>query len=120
MTTALDGLLVLDTTTEFWASLGVALLGDFGANVIKIEAPSSRPEQDPETWQYLNELANRNKQSLALDTEPAAGRAALEGLVKKADVFVADGAIPDLEQRKLDYASLAALKPDLIYAHGSG
>ncbi len=120
MTTALDGLLVLDTTTEFWASLGVALLGDFGAQVIKIEAPSSRRERDPGTWHYLNELANRNKLSLALDTEPAEGRAALEGLVKKADVFVADGLIPDLEQRRLDYASLAALKPDLIYAHGSG
>ena len=119
MTTALDGLLVLDTTTEFWAALGVALLGDFGAHVIKIEAPSSR-ERDPDKWDHLNELANRNKLSLALNTDPAAGRAALEGLVKKADVFVADGSIPDLEERRLDYSTLAALKPDLIYAHGSG
>ena len=120
MTSALDGLLVLDTTTEFWASLGVALLGDFGAQVIKIEVPSSRPDRDPETWHYLNELANRNKLSLALDTKPAEGRTALEGLLQKADVFVADGAIPDLEQRKLDYASLSTIKQDLIYAHGSG
>lgn len=120
MASALDGLLVLDTTTEFWASLGVALLGDFGAQVIKIEAPSSRPEGDPDTWHYLNELANRNKVSLALDTEPDAGRVALEALVKKADVFVVDGLLPELEERKLDYASLALLKPDLIYAHGSG
>ncbi|MCI0890369.1 MAG: CoA transferase [Chloroflexi bacterium] len=119
MTTALDGLLVLDTTTEFWAALGVALLGDFGAHVIKIEAPSSR-ERDPDKWDHLNELANRNKFGLALDTDPAAGRAALEGLVTKADVFVTDGSIPDLEERRLDYSTLAALKPGLIYAHGSG
>ena len=120
MTKALDGLVVLDTTTEFWAALGVALLGDFGAHVIKIEPPSTRREANAGTWDHLNELANRNKLSLALDTEPAAGRAALEALVKKADIFVADRPIPDLEQRRLDYASLAALKPDLIYAHGSG
>ena len=120
MTKALDGLVVLDTTTEFWAALGVALLGDFGAHVIKIEPPSTRREANAGTWDHLNELANRNKLSLALDTEPAAGRAALEALMKKVDIFVADRPIPDLEQRRLDYASLAALKPDLIYAHGSG
>ena len=120
MTTALDGLIVLDTATEFWASLGVALLGDFGAHVIKIESPNSRSEQDSGAWDHLNELANRNKLSLALDVESREGRAVFEKLVSKADVFVTDGAIPDLEERRLDYKSLAALKPDLIYAHGSG
>ncbi len=120
MTAALDGLVVLDTTTEFWASIGVALLGDFGARVIKIEAPSSRGDRDPGTWHYLNELANRNKQSLALDIESTEGRAVFEKLVSKADVHVTDSQVPDLVAASLDYKTLSLLKEDLIFVHCSG
>jgi len=118
MTAALDGLVVLDTTTRFWASLGVALLGDFGADVVKIEAPDSSVTNNG--WDHHNEIANRNKRSLALDIAQLEGRGAFEKLVAKADVFVTDAPEPEVEAQKVDYTSLSALTPDLIYAVGSG
>ena len=75
MSKALDGLVVLDLTCEFFASLTGAMLGDFGATVIRIEDLAEPREVDhdrdgmhpPERWNALDELAHRNKQSLALN-----------------------------------------------------
>ncbi|MEX0799967.1 MAG: CoA transferase [Dehalococcoidia bacterium] len=129
MTEALDDLLVLDTTVEFWASLGVTLLADFGANVIKVEPlPDARQHRingsdaadDDAGWDYRFELANRNKRSLALDLDTPGGREALEALVAKADVFVVDGPPSSQRERRLDYESLSRLKPDLVYTRASG
>jgi crotonobetainyl-CoA:carnitine CoA-transferase CaiB-like acyl-CoA transferase len=129
MTDALDDLLVLDTTVEFWASLGVTLLADFGANVVKVEtlpqARQTRWDGRPDEvasagWDYRFELANRNKRSLALDLDTPGGREALEALVAKADVFVVDGPPSSQREPRLDYASLSALKPDLVYGLASG
>ncbi|MCH7699426.1 MAG: CoA transferase [Chloroflexi bacterium] len=119
MSKALDGLVVLDTTTEFWASLAAAMLGDFGASVIKVEPPGSRSAPDARAWDHLFELANRNKRSLAIDVEQPDGRAAFEKLVAKADVFLTDALPSTLQERSLDYASLSQLKPGLVYARGS-
>ena len=46
MSKALEGVVVLDWTTEFWSSLGTALLGDFGAEVVKVERPKYFPTID--------------------------------------------------------------------------
>ncbi len=119
MSKALDGLVVLDTTTEFWASLAAAMLGDFGAGVIQVEPPGSRSAAEAGVWGHLSELANRNKRSLAIDLEQPDGRAAFEKLVAKADVFLTDALPSTLQARALDYESLSQLKPDLIYARGS-
>ncbi len=128
MSGALEELVVLDLTTEFWASLGVALLGDFGASVIRVERlPEGREprasrdgQHPPASWDYRFELANRNKRSLAVDLEQDTGREILRRLVGQADVFVTDRPLAWLEQRGWDYASLASLKPDLVYARASG
>lgn len=125
MSRALQDVIVLDTATTFWASLGAALLADFGARVIKVERPGGTAFDEatslpPEAVPHLYELANRNKLSLALDDGDARGRRVLEQLVAKADVFVTDAALDVAQGRRLDYATLAALKPDLIYARGSG
>ncbi|HET9477157.1 MAG TPA: CoA transferase, partial [Dehalococcoidia bacterium] len=77
MVKALDGVLVVDTTRTFWASLGLTLLADFGADVIKVEASASGKRMlgpggyEPDGWDYLIDLANRNKRSLAVDVTNA-------------------------------------------------
>jgi len=118
---ALDNVVVLDLTTAFWSSVGTALLADFGAQVIKIEnllaARSSKPSAG---WDYEAELAQRNKLSLALNLDDDAGSAILRDLVRQCDVFVTDWPRPEIERRKLDYAGLCALRPDIISAWASG
>ncbi|MFQ5473072.1 MAG: CaiB/BaiF CoA transferase family protein [Dehalococcoidia bacterium] len=114
MTSALDGLIVIDTTTEFFSSLGVALLADFGADVIRIDAGASLSPD------YHHRLANRNKRSVRLDLDSDIGRQAARDLAAKADVFVTDAALNTLVERGLDYEMLSTDKPDLIYARASG
>ena len=128
MSRALADVVVVDMTTAFWASLGVALLGDFGAEVIKIDKlPEARErrldggDQPPGTsWNYDFELASRNKLSLAVNLDAAQGRQILERLVRQADVFITDAPFGLLHQQGLDYERLAGLKPDIIYARASG
>jgi crotonobetainyl-CoA:carnitine CoA-transferase CaiB-like acyl-CoA transferase len=133
---ALDDVTILDLTTQFWSSVGTALLADFGARVIKVEnlaeRHSSNPHPDPPPfareanrggnlgWDYEAELAQRNKLSVALNLAEDAGRAILRALVGKTDVFVTDWPRGRVEQHALDYAGITALKPDIIGAYGSG
>ena len=125
---ALEGTLVIDLTSEFYASLGGALLGDFGANVIRIEDISNpRPVEfnrdgmhPPERWDSLRELCQRNKRSIELDLSNPEGRKVFEQLIARADVFLTDLPFPEAERQALRYEDLSALKPDLIYTRGSG
>jgi formyl-CoA transferase len=124
MSRALQDVVVLDMAASFWAAFGAALLADAGARVIRVEDLStSQPNGSffpSEGWAHLNKLANRNKVSIALRLGVEAGRKALEQLVAKADVIVIDGLKPALQERGLDYETLVRLKPNLVYAHGSG
>lgn len=118
---ALDDVVVLDLTTAFWSSIGTAVLGDFGAQVIAItDLPGSRAAESAAGWDHEAELAQRNKLSLALDLSRDAGRAIVHELVPKADVLVTDWPRARIEQHRLDYASLCALRPDIIYAPATG
>ena len=123
MSTALDNIIVLDLTTEYWSSLGTALLADFGATVVRVEAPAVAPPAVPPArpgWDHHAELVQRNKLSLALNLDDDTGRGILRELVRRADVFVTDWSRARVDAHGCDYASLVALKPDLIYARGSG
>jgi formyl-CoA transferase len=128
MSKALENVVVIDLTSEFFASLAGALLGDFGATVIRVEdlADPRKVDHDrdgmhpPESWNSLDELAHRNKQSLAVDLAEAAGREILAKLVAQADVFLTDLPFALLEERGWDYESLCKLKTDIILARGSG
>ncbi len=125
---ALEGVLVLDLTTELWASLGAAMLGDFGARVVKLEIPeevrrrraAERAELGAEPFDHRSELVDRNKTSLGLDLAHPAAREILHGLVRRADVVVTDRPAAWLHEQGIDYAGAAALAPGLIYARGSG
>jgi crotonobetainyl-CoA:carnitine CoA-transferase CaiB-like acyl-CoA transferase len=127
MSKGLPKITVIDLTTDFCASLGAALLGDFGAHVIRVErlpeARHGRAGSDDDrraSWDYHFELANRNKRSLTVDFGRPEGREIVCRLVAGADVFVTDRSLTVLEQDACDYASLAAVKPNLIYARVSG
>jgi formyl-CoA transferase len=123
MPRALDSVLVLDLTTRFWAEISAATLGDFGAEVVRIDEPRSaraeRPAKSP-SWDYLSDLANRNKRSLALDVTVARGRKILAELAAKADAIVTDWPKDRLRAHGLDYETLSAMRPELVYARGSG
>jgi crotonobetainyl-CoA:carnitine CoA-transferase CaiB-like acyl-CoA transferase len=128
MSRVLEDIVVLDLTSEFFASLTGALLGDFGATVIRIVDLADRRRVDhnrdgmhpPERWNSLDELAHRNKQSLAVNLLDPAGRGILEKLVAAADVFLTDMPFESLDGKGWDYQSLCGLKPDIVYARGSG
>ncbi len=123
MARALENVVVLDLTTLFWAQIAAATLGDFGAEVIRLDEPRSRragcPVEAP-VWDYLFDLANRNKRSLGLDLSVERGRKLLGELAAKVDVIVTDWPRARLQEHGLDYETLAAARPDLVYARGSG
>ena len=121
LTGALEGTLVLDATASFWASLGTALLADFGAQVVRLEGLAGAPVDAASLASSAHyELANRNKLSMRVDASRPEGRRILDQLLTRADVFVTDEPHSLIEEQRLDYTTLARLRRDLIYARGSG
>ncbi len=115
----LDGIRVLDFGRHIAGPWCAALLGDLGAEVIRIE----KLEGSEDRWLLpvadggdgaLYLTINRNKLGLALDPLAARGREVVRRLVATADVVVANLPPQTLSQMGLDYASLRAIKPDVI------
>src|SRR5262245_52672195 len=102
------------------------LLADMGARVIKIEQPGKGddtrawgpPFIEGESAYFLS--INRNKESVTLDFKHPDGRAVLDRLIAKADVIVENFRPGTLAKLKLDYASLEAAHPRLVYCSISG
>lgn len=121
----LEGLLVVDLTRLLPGPLCTMLLGDYGAEVIKIEDVEAG---DPTRFVgpavdgsglYFRQL-NRNKKSLALNLKSAEGNEIVKQLVKSADVLV-EGFRPGVMARLgLDYKSLKSINDKLVYASISG
>src|SRR4051795_7334720 len=119
--TALDGLLVVDFTRVVAGPACTQILGDFGAEVIKIENPDGG--DDTRSYEHA-ELAgesaaflslNRNKRDITLDlTKPEAREVARE-LIARADVVVENFSSGVMKKYGLDYESLAPTNPRLIY-----
>lgn len=121
----LAGLTVLDLTRLLPGPLATMHLADLGAEVIKIEDPGvgdyarSMGAMHGDT-SYFFQLVNRNKKSLVLDLKDAADKAVLLGLVDTADILV-EGFRPGVMAKLgLDYATLSARNPRLVYASISG
>ena len=129
MTLPLAGIKIVDFSEHGFVPSGAAALGDWGADVVKIE----RLEGDPmrsvirnglspaaDGVDYLFEMANRNKRGIALDVTTPAGREVFERLVKWADVYITNQ-LPRV-RRKLhtEPADLFALNPKLVFAKGHG
>ncbi len=124
----LANLRVVDLTLAMAGPLSTQRLADMGAEVIKVEGPT-RPDftrsavmadvrLGGETIPYLT--LNRNKKSLALDLKLEEGRAILYRLVESADAVVQNFRPGVAERLGIDYASLSALKPDIVYVSISG
>jgi crotonobetainyl-CoA:carnitine CoA-transferase CaiB-like acyl-CoA transferase len=115
---ALEGLRVLDISTLFAAPQIAAVLGDLGADVVKVEPPSGDPlramgaQRDGRSLMWA--LAARNKRSITLDLDNEAGRDLLHRLVERADVLVENFPRSTLERRRCTYDELAARNPRLV------
>ena len=132
MPAALDGLRVLDLSRVLAGPSATQLLGDLGADVIKVERPGRG--DDTRSWgpPYAKNAdasegpsayflsANRNKRSIAIDLATDAGAALVRRLAKTADVLVENYKVGDLARRALDYASLRAECPRLVYCSITG
>jgi crotonobetainyl-CoA:carnitine CoA-transferase CaiB-like acyl-CoA transferase len=127
MTLPLENLLVLEMTEALAGPYCAMMLGDLGADVIKIERPKvgdqSRqwgpPFLEGESAYFLS--VNRNKRSLALDIKNAADLGVMHRLVKRADVFITNNPrMESLRRAKSDPDTLCAMNPGLIYVAISG
>lgn len=119
----LNGLRVIDFTHFVAGPLATQTLADFGADVIKIEAPDRGddfrhyPTVDPEIPAQGGPFlwANRNKKSLALDMKSEAGLRIAKELIAQADVLVENFSSGVMERFGLDYATCASINPRLVY-----
>jgi crotonobetainyl-CoA:carnitine CoA-transferase CaiB-like acyl-CoA transferase len=129
----LTGLKVLDLSRVLAAPTATQVLGDMGADVVKIERPGSG--DDTRGWgpPFLKDKdgietresayfmsANRNKRSVALDLASPEGVAAVKRLAAQADVVVENFKVGDLARRGLGYDDLSAINPRLIYCSVTG
>ena len=125
----LAGLVVADFSRVLAGPYATMLLGDLGATVIKVEGPGG---DDTRTWQppvrptgdgpvstyYLS--INRNKRSIVLDLADPADRALAATLARRADVFVENFKHGGLTRFGLDYDSVRATNPSIIYCSITG
>jgi crotonobetainyl-CoA:carnitine CoA-transferase CaiB-like acyl-CoA transferase len=117
MALPLAGLKVLDFGNFLAGPLAPSLMADLGADVIKVEQPSGDPMRWSAPWAYM--AANRNKRSLALQLKNPGARSVLEALIRQADVVHHNLRMPAATRLGLDYESLKAINPKLVYCHVS-
>ena len=131
MPNTLDGIVAVDLTQNVAGPYCTQLLGDFGATIIKIERPGSGDDSRryAPAWQGGGAEAgdstaflayNRNKKSVCVDLDHAAGVEIVQRLAKSADIFVHSLKPGSAEARGLGYDDLKAQNPRLIYAAISG
>jgi len=125
MSGPLAGIRVVDLTSALLGPLATQILGDMGADVIKVEPPEGDPiralgpSRHPGMGAYFLNI-NRNKKSVALDLKRQAVREALLKLVEKADVFVHNMRLAAAERLGLDYRAVGERNPRIVYAAATG
>lgn len=130
---ALSGLRVLDLSRVLAGPWASQLLADLGADVVKVERPGAG--DDTRAWgpPWLDDIdgkptgesayylsANRNKRSVTIDMAQADGQALIRQLAGKADIVIENFKVGGLARYGLDYASLSAINPRLIYCSITG
>ena len=126
MTAPLEGLRVLDLSRILAGPFCTMMLGDMGADVIKVEHP--RGGDDTRSWPPFYEggestyfqSVNRNKKSLTLDLKLEEGKKILRRLVERSDIFIQNFRPGTIERLGFGYEECSALNPRLIYASISG
>jgi formyl-CoA transferase len=124
MTKSLDGLRVLDVTQVMAGPFCAMLLADLGADVIKVEPPAGdstrqMPGAVGSDSPSFNAV-NRGKRSIVIDLKTADGRRVFTALARSADILIENYRPGVMASLGLDYATLSAENPRLIYASISG
>jgi formyl-CoA transferase len=121
----LHGILVLDLSRVLAGPYCTMVLGDLGADVIKVESPEGDetrhwgpPFAAGESAYYL--CVNRNKRSIVIDFKTEDGQEILHSLIQKSDVLVENFLPGTLARFALDYQSASAINPNLIYCSVTG
>ncbi|WP_408072605.1 CaiB/BaiF CoA transferase family protein [Butyrivibrio sp. JL13D10] len=122
---ALEGIRVLDLTRVVAGPYGGSILGDFGADIIKIEVPGKGddargygPYRNGESMYFAN--LNRNKRGITLNLKSEKGKDIFRKLVEKADVLLENYRPGVMDKLGLGYDELKKINPGLIYAACSG
>ena len=123
-----SGLKVVDLASFIAGPSAAVILGDFGAEVIKVEPPSGEmwrighkiPPQPQAKDPYQWHLANRNKRGMTLDLKSPSAQQILEKLVKWADVLIVNTPHRARKKLKLEYEDVEQWNPRLIYADVTG
>ena len=130
---ALSGIRVLDVSRILAGPWAAQILGDLGAEVLKVERPGSGDDtrhwgppwlqddsgHDTETAAYFL-CANRNKRSIGVDIATAEGVATIKALLQHCDVLIENYKLGSLARYGLDYDSLKAINPRLVYCSITG
>ncbi|WP_422758196.1 CaiB/BaiF CoA transferase family protein [Paenarthrobacter sp. C1] len=122
----LDGIKIVDFTQVFMGPSCTQLLGDYGADIIKVERPgagdisrNSFPDQDGQDNPIFLSI-NRNKRSVSVDTRTDEGREVLHRLMADADVVVSNFRSGVMERMGFGYEELKDKNPGIIWASGTG
>jgi crotonobetainyl-CoA:carnitine CoA-transferase CaiB-like acyl-CoA transferase len=114
---ALEGVTVLDFGFYLAGPIIARLLADLGARVIKVEEPSGDPRRG---FGSAFLFVQRGKEDIAVNLKTPEGRAIVHALVRRADAVVHNLRVGAAERLGIDYATLGALNPRLIYCHTTG
>ena len=123
---ALEGVLVADFSRVLAGPFATMLLGDLGADVVKVERPGTGddtrawgpPYLEGESAYYL--AVNRNKRSVAVDLGSTTGKEVARRLIERADVVVENFKPGTMERLGLSYEQVSATNPGLVYCTISG
>ena len=129
----LSGIKILDLTRVLAGPLSAQMLADLGAEVIKIERPGGGDDArafgppylvDPEGKENNNNsfylCANRNKKSVTVNIATPEGQDIIRELAKSCDVMMENYKVGDLKRYRLDYESIKAINPGIIYCSVTG
>ena len=133
MGTVLEGIRVLDWSIFQQGPVAGMILGDLGADVIKLEervggdlgrgvlrVVGAMAAKDMGQRNFYFEIGNRNKRSLAVDLKKQKGREIVYRLVEQSDIFLHNFRRDAAERVGMDYETLSRYNDRLIYAHASG
>jgi len=124
----LEGIKVVEMSAYVVAPATGVILGDFGAEVVKVEPPQGDPHRavmqtgivPPADFNYLFEAFNRNKKSVAINAKSEPGREVIYKLVEQSDIFISNYRPAAIEKLSIGYPTLSRINPKLIYVHITG
>ena len=121
MTAPLDGIRVVEMTSVVLGPYACQILGDLGADVIKIEPPGGDTNRHLGPYRTHDDMAslyltcNRNKRSVVLDLKSERGKAAAMKLIEEADVLVHNFRPGAMQRLGFDYEQVRAVNPAIVY-----